>query len=147
MATINKIIMSGRLAVDPKFRQINERLSLCELYLAVSNVIRQRDGSEKEEVCFVSISVWGSDGIQASQQLKKGSAVTVEGRLKEEKWIDKTTNQERRKHVIVADNIMYLEKMPKLSQETEVMMPKAAAIQRQATTVSNDNDFNDELPF
>ena len=40
--------------------------------------------------CRVDIEAWGSLAESASQQLGKGAQVAVQGRLKQDKWTDKS---------------------------------------------------------
>ncbi len=117
MSTINRVILSGRLVRDPDVREINERLTVARITIAVSSKIRQKDGEDKEEVCYMECALWNQEAKLAQQYLTKGKAITVEGRLKLDRWIDKNSGLERSKHVLVADNVIYLEKMLPLPQE------------------------------
>lgn len=114
MSTINRVILSGRLAQDPEIKEINPSLVVGRLSICTSRKYKQRNGEEKEEVCYIDASVWNQEARLAEKYLKKGSAVTIDGALKQEKWTDRNTGQERSKHVLQVSNIMYMEKMPAL---------------------------------
>lgn len=111
MSTINSVVVSGRLAKDPIVREIRENLTAALITVCVSQKYRMRDGTEKEETCFVDCTLWNQEAKNAQKYLKKGAAVTVSGSLKQEKWEDKETGRPRSKHVIQVQNVMYMEKM------------------------------------
>lgn len=106
---INRIIVSGRLAKDPEVKDINPSLSVCRMSIVTEHKYKGKDGQETKEVCFHECSVWNKQAERCAATLKKGSLVTVEGRLKMEKWVDKATAVERSKHVIAVDTIIFME--------------------------------------
>jgi single-strand DNA-binding protein len=63
---------------------------------------------EKEETIFFDVDCWDKQAEHVCAYLKKGSAVFVEGRLKEEKWTDKTTSQPRSKMTVTASQVTFL---------------------------------------
>ena len=117
MSTINRLILSGRLVRDPEVREIRDGLTVAKITIVVSTMIRQKDGEEREEACFIDCSLWNQEARDAQRYLTKGKAITIEGRLKLEKWTDKNSGMERSKHVLVAENVTYLEKVVQLPDE------------------------------
>jgi single-strand DNA-binding protein len=61
----------------------------------------------KEEVCFIDISVFGKMAETAGNYLKKGRAVLIEGRLKQETW-DASDGTRKSKHKVVAQAMTFL---------------------------------------
>jgi single-strand DNA-binding protein len=47
---------------------------------------KSETGEEKEEVCYVTVTVWGKQAETAGKYLKKGRPLFVEGRLQYETW-------------------------------------------------------------
>lgn len=103
--------MSGNLTRDPEIRLINERLTVGTIGLAVTTFMRGKNGEEKEETCFLDCTLWNEKALDAQKYLKKGSRVTVEGRLKLDTWPDKTTGMKREKHVLVVDSFVHMDNM------------------------------------
>ncbi len=109
MPNLNKIMLIGNLTRDPISRAIASGSSVCEFGLAVNRRFRTAQGEDREEVCFVDIEVWGKTGDNCNRFLHKGSPVYVEGRLRMDQWVDKTTNQQRSRLRVVADTVTFLE--------------------------------------
>lgn len=115
MATLNKVIVIGRLTRDPESRSFASGGKVCQLGFAVSNRRKNtQTGEWEDDPCFIDIEVFnrGEFGKLADlveDRCRKGSQIMVEGKLLLDKWDDKTTGQKRQKHKIVADNIQLLD--------------------------------------
>ena len=59
---------------------------MTELRLAV-------DAPEGEETVFLNVRFWGDLAMKACRNLRKGSRVTVEGRLQFESWTNRKTGK------------------------------------------------------
>lgn len=125
--TINKVLLAGRLARDPEIKEIRSGLTACKLTI-VTEYNFKKDGQDNKELCFTECTLWNKQAERCANSLKKGSMVTMEGRLKLEKWVDKETGKERSKLAVAAENIIFME-------------PKQLEIEKSAET------WNDELPF
>ena len=108
MASYNKIILVGNLTRNPETNQLPSGLSVTTLGLATNHRYKTSSGEQRDEVCFVDITVWGKQGENCSQYLSMGSSVLVEGRLRQESWDDKETGQKRHRHSVVADVVRFL---------------------------------------
>jgi len=86
MAGINQVILLGNLTADPEVKYLSSGSAVAELRLAVNRKYKTRDGQDAEEVCFVSIDVWGRQAETCGQYLRKGSSILVNGRLKFDSW-------------------------------------------------------------
>ena len=102
MSDINTVLVSGRLVRDVETRTVGEN-SLSRFSLA-SN----RKFGEKEQTLFLDIDAWGKTGEFAAKHLRKGSAVLVTGNLREDKWTDKESGENRKKIFLVADRVDFL---------------------------------------
>ena len=120
MATINRVVLSGRLARDPEIKR-GEKWVLAQITVCTSDKFKTRTGEEKEVTIYTNCTLWNVEAEMAEKYLTKGKAVTVEGRLKEDKWLDKSTNQERTKMGVEVTCIMYMEKMEPLKEQAGQM--------------------------
>jgi single-strand DNA-binding protein len=108
VAGYNRIILVGNLTKDPELKQLNSGQSVCRLNIASNRQFKNRQtGMMVQEVCYIDVDVWGPQGENCRQYLKKGSAVLIEGRLKLDMWKD-NEGQSRSKHSVVADRIVFL---------------------------------------
>ena len=80
MASVNKVILLGRLGRDPKTSDA-QGLAICRLALATTRRYKGRDGEKKEETEWHNAVVFGRQAEVAQQYLVKGSEVYIEGRL------------------------------------------------------------------
>ena len=119
MATLNKVMLIGRLVNDPDPpRSFQNGGKVIRFRFAV-NYTRPRKspqtGQWENETAFVDIEAFNStreNGRQLAdlveQNLHKGQQIYVEGRLRLNEWTDKN-NQRQSKLLVVADSIEFLE--------------------------------------
>lgn len=88
MASVNKVILLGRLGRDPKTSDA-QGLTICRLALATTRRYKGRDGEKKEETEWHNVVVFGKTAEVAQQYLVKGSEVYIEGRLHTRKYTGK----------------------------------------------------------
>lgn len=107
MASYNRVILMGNLTRDPELKYLPNNVAVCELGLAVNRRWRDRDGNEREDVCFVDVSVFGRAGETVNQYMAKGRQILIEGRLKYDTWTAQDGTK-RSKHSVVAENVTFL---------------------------------------
>lgn len=88
MASVNRVILLGRLGRDPKTSDA-QGLAICRLALATTRRYKGRDGEKEEETEWHNVVVFGKTAEVAQQYLVKGSEVYIEGRLHTRKYTDK----------------------------------------------------------
>jgi len=104
----NKVILVGNLTRDPELKYLPSGSALCNTAIATNRKYKSQGGEQKEEVCFIDITLFGRTAEIANQYLKKGSKVLVEGRLKLEQWTDQN-GQKRSKHTVSIDSLQMLD--------------------------------------
>ena len=104
----NKVIMVGNLSRDVEMRYTQAGTGIASFGLATNRKWKDKNGEQKEEVCFVDVSMFGRQAEVANQYLQKGSKVLIEGRLKLDQWTDQS-GQKRSKHGIVAESMQMLD--------------------------------------
>lgn len=107
MASYNRIILIGNLTRDPELRYLPSQTAVCDFGLAVNHRWRDRDGNQKEEVCFVDCSCFGKGGEIINQYMAKGRPLLVEGRLRLETWTGQD-GQKRSRHSVLVENFQFL---------------------------------------
>lgn len=81
MASVNKVILLGRLGRDPETRDANGT-PVCHLSVATSRRYKDRNGERQEETEWHIVVLFGRAAEIAQQYLLKGSEVYIEGRLR-----------------------------------------------------------------
>lgn len=117
MASLNKVLLIGRCTRDPDKRSTPAGMTVTELGIAVNRRHKSSNGEEREEVCFVNVTVWGKTGDLCAEYLRKGSPVFVEGRLKLDEW--EKDGQKRSKMGVVAENVQFLDRPAKAGDPRE----------------------------
>jgi single-strand DNA-binding protein len=106
---VNKVILIGNLGKDPEVRYTAGGQAVANLRIATSRSWTDKaSGQKKEETEWHDVEVWGKQAEQVGEYLAKGRQVYIEGRLKTDKWQDKTSGQERSRVKIVADSVRFL---------------------------------------
>ncbi|WP_043764946.1 single-stranded DNA-binding protein [Algiphilus aromaticivorans] len=90
---INKVILIGNLGQDPEVRYTASGTAVANLRIATSESWRDKQtGEQKENTEWHTVVLFGKTAEIASQYLKKGRQVYIEGRLQTRKWQDKSGN-------------------------------------------------------
>jgi single-strand DNA-binding protein len=110
MPALNRVQLIGRLGKDPegKFTPTGKRVA--HFSLAISNRWKGKEGDAKEYTEWVNVEAWGRLGEVCQEYLKKGSLVYLEGRLKTEKYEDKSETKYYTK--VVALSMQMLDRKP-----------------------------------
>src|SRR3989344_884298 len=102
---LNKVYLIGRLTRDPEVRTTGSGQMVCQFGLATSRIWNDRQTNEKKEKTdFHNVVLWRRLAEIASQYLRKGSLVLVEGRIETRSWQDATGAKKYRTEII-AENI------------------------------------------
>ncbi len=107
MASYNRVILMGNMTRDPQLRYLPSNTAVCEFGLAVNRKWRDRDGNQKDEVCFVDIAAFGRQAETINQYMTKGRPILVEGHLKLDSWTGQD-GQKRSKHTVVVDTFQFV---------------------------------------
>ena len=103
----NKVTVVGNLTRDIEIRTISSGAQVTDFAVAVNDRIKQGD-QWKDDTTFVDITAWGKTAELLQRFGGKGKMILVEGRLKQDKWVDKETDRNRTKLKVVAESITFL---------------------------------------
>ncbi|OGF46210.1 MAG: single-stranded DNA-binding protein [Candidatus Firestonebacteria bacterium RIFOXYC2_FULL_39_67] len=106
MASLNKVMLIGNLTRDPELKYIPSGSAVGTLNIAVNRKYKAQDGSLKDDVCFVRVTVWGKPAENCNEYLSKGSPVYIEGRLQFKSW--EKDGQKRSSLDVVAERVQFL---------------------------------------
>jgi single-strand DNA-binding protein len=107
MASYNRVILLGNMTRDPQLRYLPSNTAVCEFGMAMNRRWRDRDGNQKEEVCFVDVSAFGRQGETINQYMSKGRPIMIEGHLRFDSWTGQD-GQKRSKLSVVCDNFQFV---------------------------------------
>ena len=96
MASVNKVILVGNLGRDPETRTFPNGDTVANVTVATTDKWRDKStGESRTATEWHRVSFHGRLAEIASQYLRKGSQVYIEGSLRTRKWMDQQTGQER----------------------------------------------------
>lgn len=87
MASVNKVILIGNLGKDPDTKYSANGVKIVRFSIATSEKFKRGDNWE-ENTDWHNIVLFGSQAEYASEYLKKGNTVYIEGRIQYRSWED-----------------------------------------------------------
>ena len=107
MAGYNKVILMGNLTRDPQLSFLPSQTPVCEIGMAVNRRWRDKDGQQRDEVCFIDCRAYGRQAETINQYMKKGRQILIEGRLQFDQW-ETQDGQKRSKHRVTISNFQFV---------------------------------------
>jgi single-strand DNA-binding protein len=107
MSSFNKILLMGNLTRDPQLSYTPSNTAVVDFGLATNRKWTSKDGSQKEETCFVDCRAFGRMAENVNKYMKKGMPLFVEGRLTFDTWTGKD-GQKHSKHRVTVENFKFI---------------------------------------
>lgn len=105
---MNKVILVGRLAMDPSVRYTTTGKATASFALAVNRRVGQ---GKEQQADFIPIVAWEKLAEICGNNLIKGSQILVEGRMQVRNYEDKN-GQKRYVTEVIAQNFEFLGSKP-----------------------------------
>ncbi|MCK9240662.1 single-stranded DNA-binding protein [Desulfocurvus sp.] len=86
MASLNKVMIIGRLGRDPELRYSQSGAAICNLNVATDESYTDKQGQRVEQTEWHRVAVFSRQAELCANYLRKGSQVYVEGSLQTRKW-------------------------------------------------------------
>ena len=112
MASLNRVILVGRIVRDPELKKTTSGVSVTSFTIAVDNIVRS--GAEKT-TSFIPCTCWNKTAEPVAKYCSKGSLVGIDGRLTQRSYEDKNSNK-RSVVEVIADSVQFLERKSDDSQ-------------------------------
>ena len=108
MSSYIKVIAIGNLTRDHEMRVTPKGTAITQFSVAVNRTWKDESGQTKEEVSYFDVEAWGKQGEVIAKHFTKGKPIFVDGRLKQDRWDDKTSGQKRSKVFIVLERFEFI---------------------------------------
>lgn len=108
MASVNKVILIGRLGKNIDRRQTGAGSSIANLTVATDRRYKDGQGNAQTETEWHSVVFFEKTAGIAGQYLRKGSLIYIEGRLHTRKYTDKQ-GIERYATDIIGETLQFLD--------------------------------------
>jgi len=106
---LNKTLIIGNLTRDPELKYTPQGTAVCNLRLASNHTFKTKSGEDKEQVLYITATVWSKRAENCAEYLKKGSHIFVEGRLQTRSW-DGPDGKKNSVIEIQIENIQFLDR-------------------------------------
>lgn len=100
---LNRVILFGRIVRDPEYRQTTSGAAVCRFTVACDRQFANKQTGERE-ADFIECQAWRNTADFVSRYFQKGSAITVEGSLRNNNFEDKN-GVKHYGYVVMVDNV------------------------------------------
>jgi len=80
-STINKVVLSGFAGADAEVKNVSGNQKLARVNLAVNEYFKNASGEETKRTHWFTLTFWNDKADLAVAQIKKGTRLTIEGKL------------------------------------------------------------------
>ena len=90
---INKVELSGFAGLNPEVKTLPNGNKVLKMSLATSSSYKDRDGNWVRDTTWHNIVMWNKLAEAANNEIKKGSRVSLIGKLTNRQYTDKDGNK------------------------------------------------------
>lgn len=144
--SLNKVLLIGNAGRDPEVRHLESGVAVVTLSVATTERFKDKNGETKEQTEWHSVVFWRNLAEIVERDVRKGSPLFIEGRLRTRSWEDQ---HGLKKYVteIVADNLRLLGR-----RGSDNNSPQQGSQQESKSTVPPSDALDDatdidDLPF
>lgn len=156
--SLNKVELIGNLGADPELRYFQNGGAVANMNIATSESWKDKTtGEKKEKTEWHRVVIFGKLAEIASQYLRKGSKVFIEGALQTRKWQDQAGVERYTTEIVVGMNgrMIMLSAANDNSQsggqqQQRQQFSGGAQSRPQQQSPGNNpppDDFSDDIPF
>lgn len=110
MSDLNTVYLVGNLVKDPELKDIGKASNkLVNFTIASNRNWTGPEGEKAEEVSFIDCVAYGKRAEVIDKYFSKGRKILIEGRVKQDKWIDKDTQKTQSRIRIVVEGFHFMD--------------------------------------
>lgn len=138
--TINRVFVVGNLGRDPEIRVANSGTTIGSLSVATVESRKTQSGWE-DQTEWHRVTVFGKSAEFLRDYARKGTKISIEGRLQTRKWQDKD-GKDQYTTEIIANDVQIMDR----PSENRAAPASAQPASNHAPTQEGD-DFDSDIPF
>ncbi len=119
MPDVNNVLIAGNLTCDPSFRKTTNGTPVANFFIASNRKFKDNNGQWRENVCYVGVVAWYKLAESCYENLKKGSAIIVDGELQSRSWRN-DDGTSRNVVEVKARRIQFLNRKGSVKDENEI---------------------------
>jgi len=101
-SAVNKVVLSGFAGADAEVKVVGSH-KIAKVNLAINESYKSATGEETKRVNWFILTFWNAKADIAEAQIKKGTAITIEGRLQAAVYDGKDGKKHYSTDIIVND--------------------------------------------
>ena len=99
---LNDVKIIGNLVSEPELRFTPNGTQVANLSVGINETYRV-DDEQRQITTFVEVQVWGPSAQNFANLVRKGQKIFIEGSLRQDRWEDKQSGQNRSKLYVKAE--------------------------------------------
>ena len=103
--SLNRVELKGRVGHDAKILRVENGGAVARFTLATNELIKNRDGTYREETAWHNIAAWSRKGMPDFDKIRKGTFLALEGKIRYVKYTN-AGGEEKSVTEIVAQKII-----------------------------------------
>ena len=144
---VNKLILVGTLGADPDTRYTPSNAAVTNLSIATNESWKDKQsGEQKEKTEWHRVVMFNRLAEIATEYLRKGSQVYIEGKIQTRKWEDKE-GKDRWTTEIVANEMQMLGSRASGGNSAPSSSENSSSNTPSAPESKGSDDFDDDIPF
>ena len=144
---INKVILVGTLGADPDTRYTPSNAAVTNLSIATNESWKDKQsGEQKEKTEWHRVVMFNRLAEIATEYLRKGSQVYIEGKIQTRKWEDKE-GKDRWTTEIVANEMQMLGSRSSGGNSAPSSPEGSSSNTTSTPEKQGSDDFDDDIPF
>lgn len=102
-SAINKVVLSGFAGADAEVKNLSGNQKLARVNMAVNEYYKNSAGEEVKKTQWFTLTFWNAKADLALEQIKKGTRLTIEGRLQTGSYEAKDGTKRFTTDIVVSD--------------------------------------------
>jgi len=144
---VNKVILVGTLGADPDTRYTPSNAAVTNLSIATNESWKDKQsGEQKEKAEWHRVVMFNRLAEIATEYLRKGSQVYIEGKIQTRKWEDKE-GKDRWTTEIVANEMQMLGSRSSGGNSAPSSPEGSSSNTTSTPEKQGSDDFDDDIPF
>jgi single-strand DNA-binding protein len=144
MTDLNRVYLKGNLVQDPELKDISNNNKVVNFVIASNRNWNGPEGQKNEEVSYIDCVAYGKRAETIDKYFSKGRKILVEGRLKQEKWVDKETQKNQSRIRVIVENFHFMDSK---KEEGDACVATGAIPASAGNTCSNGQAGIDDSDF
>jgi len=141
-ARMNHCAFCGNLTRDPELRKTDAGDAVTTLRVAINEAYRPKNSDDVKKITtFVDVTLWGRRAEAATEKLRTGACILVEGRLRLKTW--EHEGERKQRLYVRGHNVQFLEQRP----ASEKQEPDPGTLVDASENLNGKDEDGDWTPF